>query len=84
MLITHEHPPYHVCEGLGAALQWLTFTQWAVVLFHAISRCALIVFDYRVNTGRYDWGLLAGTYGIPLTMSVITGALRMHGPSGAW
>jgi hypothetical protein len=60
------------------------FSQWLVVIFSAVSACFLIVFDKKLNLGRWDWRLLLGTFCLAIVCAGIAYGLGLLGPSGAW
>ena len=52
-------PPDPICAAVGFLYQEFFFSQMFIVLCTALGACSLIVFNKKLNFGRWDWRLLA-------------------------
>ena len=61
-----------------------SLAQTLVVLFTAVNAFMMIVLEYKLNIGKYDWKLLLFTFGTPVVTGVAAIGMGILGPSGAW
>ena len=77
------NPPDGLCSMVGFFNQFM-FSQWIVVMCAAVNACSLVVFNRKLDLGRWDWKLIVIAFGIPFVCGVIEVSLGLLGQAGAW
>ncbi|XP_069118063.1 uncharacterized protein [Argopecten irradians] len=79
----HVHP-VQLCEFYGFMLAEFITAQNLMVNVVAINAFVLIYYRKNVGFGRYDWKLLAWTFGAPFVGATIAGIAGQLGTNGAF
>ena len=58
--------------------------QALVVMFTAFNAFYMVVWERKINLGKYDWKLLIVTLSIPAAIGFIGVGVPFLGPLGAW
>ena len=83
-VLAEANPPDLFCSAFGFLFQEFMFVQWIIVLFTAINACSLVVFNRKLNLGKWDWKLLAAAFGLPAVNGMVALSLGLLGQSGVW
>ena len=83
-LLAVSNPPDGLCSMVGFFFNQFMFSQWIVIMFAAVNACSLVVFNKKLNLGRWDWKLILIAFGTPLIGGTIQLRLGLLGQSGAW
>lgn len=84
ILITQANPPDILCRAFAFVLQEFSLAQFIIVLYTAVSACALVVFQVGIKLGGRDWLLLVAAFGVPLMIGAFCIWQKYLGPTGAW
>ena len=84
MLITKQHVPDIPCSIFGFLLVTLITAQALMVMVVAILAFIMVVWEKRINFGKYDWRILSFASGIPLAAAIVLVSAGWLGPQGAW
>ena len=84
MAITRNHVfPKELCKFYGFILAEFVTAQNLMVNIVAVNAFSLMYFQNNLNFGRYDWRLLAWTFGIPCVGSIIAEVYDQFGTNGS-
>ncbi|XP_052796893.1 uncharacterized protein LOC128229193 [Mya arenaria] len=84
IVIVRNHVyPKELCEFYGFNLALFITAQNLMVNVVAVNAFMLMYFDRSINFGRYDWRLLAWTFGAPFLGATIAGILGQLGTNGS-
>ncbi len=78
------HPPDFACAIMGSFLVEFITAQILFVTFIATNAFVMVVKEKRIPMGKYDWRLLAGCFGIPFLLILVSAGLNILGQSGSW
>lgn len=85
IVIVEDHVyPKELCEFYGFTLAMFITAQHLVVNIVAINAFMLIYFEKHLNFGRWDWRMLAWTFGAPFVGATIAAIAGQLGPNGAF
>ena len=82
--ITHQHPPKALCQFFSFIMMQNVLGQGLIVLFTATSALGLVIFQKKLNLGKYDWKLAVYAIGLPLIFNICGLVYNYLGTSGAW
>ena len=84
MVITRNHVyPKELCEFYGFTLAEFITAQNLMVNIVAVNAFMLMYFQRHLEFGRYDWRLLAWTFGAPFVGAAIAGIAGQLGTNGS-
>jgi len=84
IVIVKDHVyPKELCEFYGFTLAEFITSQNLMVNIVAINAFMLIYFNKHLNFGRWDWRLIAWTFGAPFVGATIAGILGQLGTNGS-
>ena len=82
--ITRQHPPKALCQFFSFIMMQNVLGQGLIVLFTATSALGLVIFQKKLNLGKYDWKLAVYAVGLPLIFNICGLVYNYLGTSGAW
>ncbi|XP_060560446.1 uncharacterized protein LOC132720335 [Ruditapes philippinarum] len=84
-LTTKDHiRPKILCEFYGFLLTEFITAQNLLVNVVAINAFIMMFFNKNLNFGRYDWKLLAWTFGLPFVAAIAAAFTGQLGPNGTF
>ncbi|XP_045211074.1 uncharacterized protein LOC123562504 [Mercenaria mercenaria] len=83
-VITKDHVrPKELCEFYAFSLAEFVASQTLLVNIVAINAFTLMVLKKNINFGKYDWRLLAWTFGLPFIGATAVAVTGQLGPNGS-
>lgn len=84
MVITKDHVyPRELCKFYGFILAVFVTAQNLMVNVVAVNAFMLMYFQKKLEFGRYDWMLLAWTFGVPFIGAVVAAIMGQFGTNGS-
>lgn len=84
MMITRDHVyPKQLCQFYAFIITVFVTAQNLMVNVVAVNAFMLMYFQKHLNLGRYDWILLAWTFGAPFAGAIAVAAIGHFGTNGS-
>lgn len=84
VLSTGKYPPHSACQFFAWIFHFMSFSTVMTVMCVSLYCCYTVVYLKRPDLGRYDWKLIAFSFGIPFLFSLVPFTTRSYGHDAAW